>query len=411
MFKKISITTQFIVIFLLVALAPLILVSYINFSSSQKALQKEITDRLSVLADYKAGQIETYIKERQDDAAILASVPDVTSAIEQLSRAYAKGAASQEYTAVDNRFRDFLKSYQESLKYYDLFLINPQGEILFTVLHEPDFATNLNTGLYKDTALAEVFKKSQTLLETSISEFKTYEPSSGKTAAFIAAPVFKNGNLLGSIALQMNRDQIYSVVQDLTGLGTTGETVIGKKRASHAGLTAEDGHITQKQGDHVIFLNPLRHDPEAAFKREVFLGEANGLPIQNAVQGIKGSGLSVDYRGKPVIAAWRYLPSFDWGMVVKIDTDEAFSSVAKLKNSSFMIGLVILIIAIGFALFLSNLIAWPIKELTQAAENISRGELGAKLPTKLANKEMTNLTASFGRLIASLKILMEDDKT
>jgi len=411
MFKKTSITTQFIIIFLFIALVPLALVSYLGFNNSQQALQQELTRNLSVLADYKASQIETYIRERLNDATVLANVPEVTLALEKLSPAYIQGVGSKEYLAVDSQFRQFLKYYQESLEYYDLFLINPQGEIIFTVVHESDFATNLNTGLYKDTELANVFRKSQTLLETSISDFRAYQPSFGKPAAFIAAPVFKDGSLIGSVALQMNNDRIYTVIQDLTGLGVSGETVIGKRMASHAGMATEDGHYTENEGAHVLFLNPLRHDPQAAFNKEVFIGDANALPIQNATQGIKGSGLSVDYRGQPVLAAWRYLPSFDWGMVVKIDANEAFASVAKLKSSSLAIGLVISIITIGLALFLSNIIAQPIKKLTQAAESISKGQLNAKLPSNLSNQEISNLTTSFERLIASLKILIAETKS
>ena len=41
--------------------------------------------------------------------------------------------------------------------------------------------------------------------------------------------------------------------------------------------------------------------------------------MQKAVQGERGYGEAIDYRGQPVLAVWSYLPSFRWGMVVKQD--------------------------------------------------------------------------------------------
>ena len=47
--------------------------------------------------------------------------------------------------------------------------------------------------------------------------------------------------------------------------------------------------------------------------------------MERAVQGQRGYGESIDYRGIPVMAVWSYLPSYRWGMVVKQDFDEAFA--------------------------------------------------------------------------------------
>ncbi|HHT9109374.1 MAG TPA: hypothetical protein ACFYEF_11865 [Candidatus Wunengus sp. YC63] len=37
-----------------------------------------------------------------------------------------------------------------------------------------------------------------------------------------------------------------------------------------------------------------------------------------------------DYRGIPVIGTWRWIPEYDWGVIVEIDLDEAFR-----KSSAF----------------------------------------------------------------------------
>ena len=45
------------------------------------------------------------------------------------------------------------------------------------------------------------------------------------------------------------------------------------------------------------------------------------------MRGKKGYGVALDYRGEMVAAFNTYLPTFRWGMVVKQDTDEAFSPI------------------------------------------------------------------------------------
>ena len=74
-----------------------------------------------------------------------------------------------------------------------------------------------------------------------------------------------------------------------------------------------------------IFLTPTRHDPKASFQRKYRLTENSGRSLTAAVRGVNGEGAAEDYLGHAVWAVWRYLPGFHWGMVVKMDTDEAFA--------------------------------------------------------------------------------------
>lgn len=46
-----------------------------------------------------------------------------------------------------------------------------------------------------------------------------------------------------------------------------------------------------------------------------------------AISGQRDFGISYDYRNKEVLAAWDYLPEFNWGIVVKIDTSESLAQV------------------------------------------------------------------------------------
>jgi len=85
---------------------------------------------------------------------------------------------------------------------------------------------------------------------------------------------------------------VNNLINDRTGLGSSGETMIGKKI-----------------GGEVVILNTLRHEPGSALRKHIVIGGELGGPIQEAAQGRHGSGRLTDYRGKSVIAAWRYIPT------------------------------------------------------------------------------------------------------
>ena len=194
-----------------------------------------------------------------------------------------------------------------------------------------------------------------------------------------------NGNFLGVIAFEMDMTAIYNLIQDTTGLGRTGETLVSKKI-----------------GNHLEFLNPLRHDPQAALNRKVSFGEPAAYPSQQAVQGKTGAGIAIDYRGKKVIAAWRYIPSLDWGLVAKIDASEAFADVANLQKLVAIVLVLIFLLAGLMAFSIARSIAEPVNRLALGAEIIGSGNLDYKVATD-SKDEIGQLSRSFDKMTHDLK--------
>ena len=389
MFKKLitrrpTVAKKLLFWFLLMTLLPLGISTYVNYKNSITILKKEVTNGLIAIADSKALQIENYIREKKRDVTALANTPTIIDAVEKFCAAFEKGIDSPEYRALDKRFRPFLHYYQKSFGYYDLFLISPEGDIVFTVKKEADFGTNLKTGPYNNTELATVFISTNSSMETRVSDFRYYPPSGGP-ATFIAAPVLKNGAVTGTVVFQIENKEAYELMQDYTGLGKTGETLIGLKI-----------------GNEAVFANPLRHDPQAAFTRKIAIGSTEALPIQKAVQGREGFGVSIDYRGEKILAVWRYLPSPRWGMVVKIDTQEAFASVVRLRNWSLFIGIITAFMVVLIALFISNSISRPLQSLQKGAEIIGSGNLDHKVGVAQKD-EIGQLSRAFDAMTENLK--------
>ena len=401
-----KIVTKLVVSFLLIALVPMAIVSSLAYFSAKQQLTERVTKGLLAAAESKAYQIEGYFLARKRDVTTLSHTPTVMDAMERFNKVFemrGSGFArpsvgrggieskasrsphqsewldSLEYGEVDRQVRPFLTYYQESAGFSDLFLISPKGDAVFSINKGEDLGSNYKAGAYKDSELAKVFDHASTLLETEVSDFGYY-PATNESAAFIASPIIKGGAVIGVVALQMSNKEVYQLVSEYVGLGQTGETVIGSA-------------IPKK----VFFVTPVRHDPHAAFRRAVTYGSAFDMPLQDAAQAKKGDGIAVDYRGKQVLAAWRYLPSPRWGMVVKIDADEAFAPIHDLKNLSLIIGLIAAMLVVLIAPIFSKSFSDPIVKLTRATGLIAAGDL-AHRANVISTDEIGELAVSFNTM-------------
>ncbi len=354
-YKGAEIPIRLIVWFLVIALAPLAFYGLEGFDQNIKTAKNNMMNTLVYIADNKVQQIRTYFNQREKNVALLAKLPDMKNALNQFEMVFKQGSTvsqkgsliSQKNNSIESEYRQFLAYCKESGGYDDLLLISPEGDVVFSVEEEEDYGKNLSTSIYKDTQLAVVFSSVKVRLETDVSNYKHYLPS-GRPAAFIAAPVLKEGELIGVVALQVGSSDINEIVNDYSGLGKTGEIV-----------------IASKEGDKAVFVMPLRYDPDAAFIKNLVIGNKIGLPLQDAVNGKKGEGMSVDYRGKEVLAAWRFIPDLRWGVAVKIDTEEAFASVVRFRNILLIIGVITLIAALILAFFISKSISGPIRKMVE----------------------------------------------
>ena len=370
--------------FLLVSLVPLLGAGYKTYQISENTMKQKMLDDLSALAQSKNHNILRYVLERERDVTTLSRNPTVIEALERFNKAIEDKSEDSEYEAIDRELRPFLTYYKEVFGFSDLILASPKGVVVFSVIKqeipEPDYTIEL----FKESELAKAFDRSITLMETEISDFEAH-PLTREPAAFIASPVYKKGSVLGAVILQMNKREFFSLVQDYTGLGETGEVVLVSRKDREA-----------------VFVTPSRHDSDAALSRSVSMGSQDAHALLNALRGERGSGVTWDYRGKEVLAVWRYIPHLRWGMVVKIDTEEAFKPIRHLRNWFIFIGTITVAGVILLTLYISRSITEPIVQLTRITETIVKGNLDKKIVPR-TNDEIGLLARSFNKMVEDLK--------
>ncbi len=397
-----SIRIKLLLILFTFTFIPLSLLSLLAIKNATQTIEHEVENALNNLVDEHVALIQDYLKVKEHNVIVLANLPMVANALEGLATVFAQGVTSPAYLSEDMEIRPALRQLKEQFNAYDLFLIAPNGDIIFTIIHEDDFATNLKTGPYRETLLASSFERAATLLESSVSPFEAYLPSQWKLqgegegegeekhSAFIAAPVFNDDRFLGVVAIQLNSNDYYHLATDYTGIGRTGEVVISKLEDNHA-----------------VIIAPLRRDPLAAFNLRYLIGSEIARPIQSSVLGEKGSGVSIGYEGTEILAAWRYIPEFQWGMVVKIETAEAFADAVQLKQTLLFLGIGIMLLAMLVAVFFSNKLSAPLVALIKGTEGIMKGDYNQQITIQTLD-EVGQLGTSFNRMSAQLKQSLEE---
>jgi methyl-accepting chemotaxis protein WspA len=355
--------------FLLIALVPCVFLLAVTAYFSRRSLEATVKERLMVICDSKASQLEEYMAERKSDAKLLTNAPGFVEAITNLDRLLKDGKRdTDEFRARVEQFRPRLASLAEAKTYQNVLLFNTDGELLLPFKTGFEIGAGLERGPLKGTELAGAFRRSRALIQPVVADMQLY-PGHANASTFMVGPILKDGVIVGMVALELDSPTIFKSFNTYFGLGKTG-----------------DATIAMLQGDEITYVAPTRFNPSAAFNERLRLGSDAGQDMQSAVQGTRGFGEMKDHLGKSVVTAWTYLPSFRWGITVKQNTDEAFELLWKQRQA---IGIFMVIAALAVfvvARIVARSISRPIREAAQVAERVAAGDLTAKVEIAAAGE-------------------------
>jgi len=348
-----SIVGRLLFWFLVIALVPCAILTATTARLATRTMEQSVRVNLTQIAASKAELIESYASDRIREATAIARLPDVVSILGSspaaAPRQIESGAASPDPS--------FLDAVAESLGFSRVVLVDDGGRIALSNSESFPAGASLLSGGLATTPLASGFTRSRAMLQTELTAFHAYGPSLDPVA-FAVAPVLEDGRLVGVLAFGFGPSRIWSILEDWTNLGKTGEVVVGARA-----------------GDDIVVTAPVRHLPDAAFRLRVPTATQRDSGLASAVDGNGGEGIVTDYRGQKVAATWAHLPSLGWGMAVKQDLREAYSLVDFQR--ALVIGLSLATI-LGVSLAASvvaRTISNPIRMAVQIARQVAAGDL------------------------------------
>ncbi|MHA1518418.1 MAG: cache domain-containing protein, partial [Alphaproteobacteria bacterium] len=234
---------------------------------------------------------------------------------------------SSYYSQYHRAFHSWARRFLEHFGYYDAFLINPRGDIIYSVAKERDFATSLKTGPYRKSPLADVFHRAMVNPSAAVdfSDFARYAPSGDDPAAFAAHAITKGGQVIGVFAVQIPAEPLNELMQFTAGMRKTGETY----------LVGADGL--------------MRSQSRFIEKPTLLEVEVDNLSVHEGMAGKSGARIVKDYRGIDVLSV--YAPvnfgGQPWILLAEIDRDEAVGT--ELSWLPIVAGILAGLLAMGSA--------------------------------------------------------------
>lgn len=284
---------------------------------------------------------------------------------------------------------EFYQHYITQYGYYDLFLINPNGHIFYTVTKEADLNTNILNGQYADSNLGQLIKEISQTNQYGFVDFSPYAPSNGDPAAFVAQPLLKsNGEVALYVALQLPLEGIQAIMGIREGMGETGESY----------LVGSDLRMRSNS-----FLDPKGRSVKASFAGSIAQNGVDTEAVKRALKGERGTDIIVDYNGNQVLSSFDKIEfaSFSWAIISEIDEPEAFASIH--RNIMFMIilMLVIVFVIVLVGIFMGNRMTKPIIQISDVAQHVAQGDLTIHVE-KTSNDEVGHLQEAIEQMISNL---------
>jgi methyl-accepting chemotaxis protein len=275
--------------------------------------------------------------------------------------AQAPGAKKWNYDFLHSKVHPNFRRQLEARGYADLFLFDPKGNLVYSVMKNDDFARNFaEGGDLADSGLGRAFRAAAALTEPGKVAFEDLGlyAVAGIPASFLATPVFDaRSKLIGVMAIEMPIGPINQMLQDNANLGQTGESLlVGADKLMRSDSVFTTGNDTLS----ATYDYPL---------------------VDAALGGNQADGVTSDYRGMRMIAT--ALPvEFNgtrWAMVTTMSEDEAFAPVAEMRNMMLLVGGALLAVAALVGLLFSRSISKPISRLTETMGALAEGKLDTEV--------------------------------
>ncbi|MBI1301506.1 MAG: HAMP domain-containing protein [Alphaproteobacteria bacterium] len=282
------------------------------------------------------------------------------------------------YSKVHAEFHPWFRHFLQQRDYYDIFLFAPNGDLVYTVFKELDYATNINTGEWKDSDLGNAFRAARdnpSIDNQIFFDFEPYAPSHGVAASFISQPILdRDGSFAGVLVFQMPIARINKVMQVSAGMGESGETyIVGQDYLMRSDSRfAEPGQST------------------------ILKTKVTGATVEKGLAGDTGVEFVDDYRGISVLSA--YGP-FDfmgtrWAIMAEIDEAEIMKPIGDLKESAVIEVLVLMFIVTLIGIWVARSISKPISSMSDAMKRLAQDDFAVEIPGTERSDEIGDMAAS-----------------
>ncbi len=382
------------------------------YRDARALLAKEGTDRIESALDMRRESLELWAEKTSSAIAELTAAQSTSRALRDFTAswktlgadpagyllnayvtenpnpegerlAYDYAGDVTEFSIAHRRYHPALVEFAKTHDINDIYLIAPDGTVLYSLAKDGEFTTNLNNGPFKDTPLAQAARKAVTLGrgKTATTEFFRSSAAKGRNVSgmVIAAPVLNpQGVALGVIAFNVSITPIGTIMESPRALGETGQ----------AYLVSQSG----------VLLNNLRN---ASASARLVKNAANNA-FQAGLRGETGFIEETGISGTPVVAAYTPIEIFGLKVVGVAEqaSAELFGPARKLGQELLLQAGGMTAVLAFLAWLMARSIARPLGRMSETVRAISNGDHTVEVSNTKRNDEV----GTIARAIETLRV-------
>jgi PAS domain S-box-containing protein len=364
-----KLATKLIILFLLLTTIPLAVVGYLAYDNGRRTIEQNVLNHLASTNVLKEDEFDRWVKDNERSLRELARRPFFLDEFAAVLALHDPG--DPEHHEVHKRIREdhLLPAQEEKGGFLDLFILRGSDGLIVVSTDERQ------EGKYKESEPYFVEGKTRTYVQNVY-----YSLTLGEAAMTIGTPIKdREGNLLAVLAGHLDLGEMSKIMEQRGGLSQT-----------------EDTYLVNSFN---FFVTEPMFGEGYALKKAV---RTEG--VQACLQHNEGIGFYDDYRGVPVIGAYRWMPDRELCILTEVDQAEAFAPIVALRNVVLGIGLGVALIVALLGVLFARTITGPVRQLVEGAEEIGRGNLDYRIAVR-GKDEIGQLSQAFNQMTENLQAI------
>ncbi|MEN3186709.1 MAG: methyl-accepting chemotaxis protein [Atribacterota bacterium] len=323
-----SIKVKLLIWFLVLAVVPLVAVTYYATVTFQKNLTRETEGRALTITKSTASALEAWMREK-------------IGRLEKIAQLEETKALNPEVVL------PLLKTFAQT---------DPQAEMYFFALDDGFSWTSLDS--QANIADRAYFQKARETLKPQVSDM-VVSKATGNKIVVIAYPVVTEGKFRGIVGMTADTATLATLVSSIK-LGQTGY-----------------GYLVDSQG--FIIAHP---DGNLILKQKVTETKSTELNVlgQRMLQGEEGFA-EVKVEGKKELVAFAPVPLSRWTVVSTVPSEEIYGQVNALRNLVIFVIIGVAVLVALLSLWVSSRMSQGISRVKDVLNEVASGNLGVNPET------------------------------
>jgi serine/threonine protein kinase len=352
-----------------IAVVALTVIGFFVHSAIERTMQANISSTLRTLLDTEVAMLETWFGVQMSNAESAANDQGLRELVYQLLLA-SEEPVSDETGAVDAEElrRQIARELSSVVASHDLvgYIITDKEQRVIAsssadLVGRDDVREHAG---FLTTALAGASTVSAPFPSVRLVKDDDGRMRTGMPTMYVAAPIRDESfQIVGALGLQIRPDRDFTQILSIARLGDSGETYA----FNHEGLMVSNSRFDED----LILLGLLPDTEDAQSLLSVQLRDPGGDMTQGyrpslrvaqrpltrmAASAVAGnSGIDVDgyrdYRGVPVVGAWKWLDKYNIGVACEIDVAEAYGTLSILEWTFWFLFALLALSAVAILVF------------------------------------------------------------